>query len=381
MSDEDNGRDNLDEELATEWQNIQARHMGEDELDPEPRAPAADEGRARDEQGRFAPKAEAPQAEKPEAPTGKESLPVAQGDEEQPDEQASARDLARPPSSWKPAAKAAWEALPADIRAEVHRREQNFLEGQARLLPDAELGRNMRQTIEPYRMLIEAEGGTPERAVASLLQTAALFRVGTPQQKQAALYQIAQQYGVPLPSAQEAEQPQGAAPGEFRDPRLDALLQQAEMQRMEAARQQQMREQYEINRLDQVVAQWSEAVDSNGKELRPYYSNVEGDIAALIPQIRAANPGAKAEDVLQQAYDRACWAHPEIRPLLLRQQQDQMEASRRAENQLRVQKAKQAASMNLPRRASVPAASNDRRGIDRMEDVIAETARELGLIN
>lgn len=380
MNDEDNGRDNLDEELATEWQNIQARHMGEDEPDPEPRATAADEGRARDEQGRFAPKAEAPDVKAPQGPVVNESLTTAP-EGEPADEQAAARDLARPPSSWKPAAKAAWEALPPDIRAEVHRREQNFLEGQARLLPDAELGRNMRQTIEPYRMLIEAEGGTPERAVASLLQTAALFRVGTPAQKQAALYQIAQQYGVPLPSMQEAEQPQGAAGGEFRDPRLDALLQQAEMQRLEAARQQQMREQYEINRLDNVVATWSEAVDSNGRELRPYYSNVEGDIAALIPQIRAANPGAKAEDVLQQAYDRACWAHPEIRPLLLKQQQDQMEASRRTENQLRVQKAKQAASMNLPRRASVPAASNERRGIDRMEDVIAETARELGLIN
>lgn len=382
----EDARENLDEELAAEWQAIQQRHMADDEAPADDAAKAAkiadadpdtgNDGKeaapSRDEQGRFAPKGEQPPAVEQQAQEGAAvSLP---------EDATGLRDLARPPSSWKPAAKAQWEALPPEIRAEVHRRESDWLKGQSQLLPDAELGRSMRQTIEPFRLLIEAEGGTPETAVAQLLQTAALFRVGTAEQKTAALAQIARQYGIAMPTDAGQMQPQGAPAAAFRDPRVDELLQRQEMENMRQRAEAQRREREELNRLDDVVQAWSGAVDSSGKELRPYYSDVEGDIAALIPQIRASNPNMKAEDVLQQAYDRAVWAHPEIRPLLLKQQQNDIEAKRRADNQLRVQQARKAASVNVPRRASVPAAPTDRRGIDRMDDVIAETARELGLI-
>jgi hypothetical protein len=382
-------RDNLDEELADEWQRIQARHMSDDGDKPEPAAEAettddaGDEAEgvpARDDKGRFASgKAEDEAATQPEAKA--DEAPAAEPEAQaEPTDDAPARDLNRPPSSWKPAAKAAWDALPPEIRAEVHRRESDWLQGQAQLLPDAELGRSMRQTIEPYRMLIEAEGGTPERAVSHLLQTAALFRVGTAEQKQAALAQIAQQYGIQMPGGAQQADPYAQAQG-FRDPRVDQMLQQQEMARLQQEADQRRREEAETARLSSVVQTWSDAVDSAGKPLRPWFGNVEADLAALIPQVRASNPGMKAEDVLQQAYDRAVWAHPEIRPLLLKQQQDQMEAKRRADNQLRVQEAKKAASVNVPRRASVPAASTDSRGIDRMDEVIADTARELGLMN
>lgn len=394
-------RDNLDEELAAEWQAIQQRHMADDgepaaEAAPEKAATAAvpddggdeaakgDASTARDPQGRFAPR-EAAQPETPAAAPGAQEAiaPATAGGESADAAEAAAvaRDINRPPSSWKPAAKAAWETLPPEIRAEVHRRESDWLKGQSQLLPDAELGRSMRQTIEPYRMLIEAEGGRPETAVAQLLQTAALFRVGTPDQKAAALAQIARQYNIPLPSGGVDSgygQPQAGA---FRDPRVDAMLQQQEMDRLQRQAEQQRQAAAETARMDTVVQAWSDAVDSSGKALRPWFGNVEAEMAALIPQIRATNPNLRAEDVLQQAYDRAVWAHPEIRPLLLKQQQDEIEAKRRADNQLRVKEAKKAASVNVPRRASVPAAPTDRRGIDRIDDVIAETARELGLIN
>lgn len=400
------GRDNLDEELAAEWQAIQQRHMADDDAagGAEPAADAATGGaeddahagddadaRARDDQGRFAAKAgEADKAaDAPGAPAtgdapaaGSPQTAGSSEDGQDGQDGSPARDLNRPPSSWKPAAKAKWEGLDPEIRAEVHRRESDWLRGQSQLLPDAELGRSMRQVSEPYRMLIEAEGGTLETAVGQLLQTAALFRVGTPDQKAAALAQIARQYGIQTyPGGADAGYPQQAAPQAFRDPRVDELLQRQEMERMQQRAEQTRREREEVDRLNGVVQAWSGAVDSAGRALRPYYSDVESDIAALIPQIRASSPGMKAEDVLQQAYDRAVWAHPEIRPLLLQAQQNEIEAKRRADNQLRVKEAKKAASVNVPRRASVPAAPTDRRGIDRMDDVIAETARELGLIN
>lgn len=390
-------RDNLDAELAAEWQAIQARHMESDEGEakPEPEAEESDD-RARDDKGRFAAKAEdapedaqesaeKPAEDKPEAKAEDKPAPAQEAAEASPEaseqEAAPQRDLNRPPASWKPAAKAAWDNLPPEIKAEVHRRESDWFKGQSRIRPDVELGRSIRQTIEPYRMLIEAEGGTPETAISHLLQTAALFRVGTPAQKQAALMQIAQQYAIPLPQGDVSQQGYADPQGQFRDPRVDDLLQRAQLAEMQAQAERQRQEQAERQRYEGVVQAWENAVDSSGKLLRPYASNVQAEMAAVLPQIMQDTPGLRPEEALQQAYDRAVWAHPEIRPLLLKQQQDEMEAKRRAENQRRVQEAKRAASVNVPRKASVPAASNERRGIDKMGDVITETARELGLLN
>jgi len=384
--------ENLDQELADEWKAIQARHMGDGD-DDEAEDDAAEDKAApddagRDKNGRFAAKTEdkaEPEADKPDAEAAPASVEAAT-DAQQPEvaeqaEASPARDLNRPPASWKPAAKAAWDTLPADIRAEVHRRESDWLRGQSQLLPDAELGRSMRTTIEPYRMLIEAEGGTPERAVQHLLQTAAIFRVGTPQQKQQALAQIAQQYGIAMPQAQDAAQDHPAAGQQYRDPRVDEMLQRqhyAEMQQQADARR---NDEMQTKKFNGVVQAWESSVDSAGKLLRPYAGNVEGEMTALIPQIAQTNPGLQGEALLQQAYERAIWAHPEIRPLLLQQQQNEIEAKRRTENQSRVKEAKRAASVNVPRKASVPSAHTERRGIDNMDAVITESARELGLLN
>jgi hypothetical protein len=305
-----------------------------------------------------------------------------EGQQQAAGDQPQARDINRPPSTWKPAAREKYAALDPAIKAEIHRREADFLNGQAQLRPDAELGSKMREVIRPYEMMIQAEGGTPERAVADLMRTAAIFRVGTAEQKYQAVGQICRQFGVDLVAIGRAAlaQAQGQQPGaqpngqpppqqQFRDPRVDQMLahqRQAEQQRV----------QRETQETENTVTRWMNEMDAEGNPKRPYLSDVINEMSALVPQIRQADPSLSHAQALDAAYDRAIWAHPEIRTLLAQKQQADLDAKRRSDNQTRVRDARRAGSVNVSRRASTPSPGKP----GSMDETIANTARDLGLI-
>lgn len=296
--------------------------------------------------------------------------PSAASAAETPNDGTVQRDVTRAPSTWKPAARAEFDKLPPAIKAEIHRRESDFSSGQAQLIPDATLGRELRGVIAPYEGMIQAEGGTPARAVADLFRTAAIFRTGSVQQKYQAVAQIAQQFGIDLRrfSGQPAQQqqPQGQ---EFRDPRLDQLLADQARDKLQA-------QQREQNDREFVVTRWMNEVDTQGHPKREYLNDVINEVSALIPALRQADPTMTHTAALDAAYERAIWAHPEIRPLLAQKQQTELDATRRAENQRQVRDAKRAGSVNVARRASSPSPGKP----GTMDQTIAATARELGLI-
>jgi hypothetical protein len=280
-------------------------------------------------------------------------------------------DITRAPSTWKPTARVDFAKLPESARAEIHRRETESAAGVAQLMPDAQLGKSMREVAAPYKALIDAEaGGRPELAFAELMKTAAILRMGTPQQKRDVVLSVARQYGVDLglPQQQPNAQP-GQQPQTFQDPRVDQLLQQLNAERQAAVQREQ-------EALESSVTAWMNKVDENGNPLRPYLADVMSEMSALVPQIRQANPSLAHDDVLQRAYDTATWGNPEIRQLLLTQQAQGNEQARVADNQTRVRDAKRAASVNVPRRASLPSPGKP----ESIEKTIENTARELGLI-
>lgn len=283
------------------------------------------------------------------------------------------RDINRAPSTWKPAARAEFDKLSPSIKAEIHRREADFLNGQAQLRPDAELGRELRGVIDPYRMMIDAEGGTPARAVADLLRTAAVFRTGSVQAKYQAIAQIANQFGIDLKPLGQAARDQAAQqpsqPQQFRDPRVDQLLAQQNADRQASAQREQQQTESSVTR-------WMNEVDAQGNPKREYLGDVINPMSALVSQIRQNDPALTHGQALDQAYEQAIWAHPDIRPLLLAKQQTELDAQRRADNQTKVRDAKRAGSVNVPRRASSPNPGKP----GTMEDTIGSTARALGLI-
>lgn len=337
-------------------------------------APAADT-RVRDESGKFVAK------EKPAAPETapqpsseiEASAPVAAAPTEQ------ALDLNRAPSSWKPAAKAQWAALPEDVRAEIYRRESDFHKGNSAIKENADFGMNIKSVVEPYRMLIEAEGGTPESAIRDTMRTAAIFRVGTPQQKMAAMYQIDQQFNCGFQSEfnrlvqQEVakltgqQAPQAPMPPQqFHDPRVDALLRSQEQE-------QQRRAQELSAQASDAENRFRAAVDDKGQPKFPFVDNVTDDMISRIPAIQRSNPSLSHFDVLQQAYEAAVWANPETRAVLLSQQQQQ--ATRPAETLRNVEQARRASAVNVPKRGSLPATGPAKS----IEETIRETGQALGM--
>lgn len=406
----------VDEELASDWKDILSKHAVEDEETPPAKgekgaeaegagagegeggaddaqsaakgAPA-DKGAAdqpRDKTGRYKP---LPKAAKGAAAKGGEETPAAAGDaaqaqpgtrqqptEGQQPDQVQQRDVTRPPSTWSPKERAAWDKVPPDARAAIHRREADFLAGQSQLLPDARFGAEMARTIEPYRMLIESEGGTPAAAVLDLLKTAAILRTGTVQQKYGTMANIAQRFGIDLrlfaPRPQQGNgQPLQVPPQQdFRDPRVDGLLQHLQTQEQQRAAQDQ-------RDTENVVSRWMNEADAKGNPKRPYVGDVIDAMSVMIPQIKAGNPTLTHTQALEAAYEAAIWANPEIRALLQSQQQTATETQRRAESQRRTNEARRAASVNVTRRAALPS----RPQTGSMEETIAETARELGLIS
>jgi hypothetical protein len=380
-------RENTDAEMAADWAAIQEKFA-------EPEAPEVDEApetevvetldtkvdeRARDESGKFAkaPKEAKEPLLKRQRLRRKRPHRSSQTRAEPAPQAAPARDITRPPSSWKPAIREEWGKLSENVRAEIQRREQDYQNGQAQLLPDATMGKQMRAVIEPYRMLIDAEGSTPDRAVADLLRTAATLRIGSQQEKLNALLGVVRDYGIDLPAlvqqrmqqAGNPQAPQAQQAQQFRDPRVDQMLR-------EQAQERQQREQQYQTEMGTTVTAWMDAVDASGQPVRPYIGDVINEMSVLVAQLKQSNPALTHVQALDEAYERAIWANPEIRQVLQSKQQTEREQQQRAANQTRVADARRAASVNVPRRASTPAPGKP----GKLEDTINETARALGLI-
>lgn len=359
-------QDDPDAAIAEKWAEIQGRMTDEapEESSDETAEDDAQEERAqkaRDERGRFAKADAAPEAA--EAPVEPEPQPQAQAPTTP-----EGWDINRPPASLSPAAKTEWDKLPESWKREIHKREADAHRGVQQILPDARLGNQIRQMVEPYRAYLDASGTTPEAAVVGLLRTDQLLRTGTAAQKQQAFASLAQQYGIDLAAPQYAPEQQPTQ--EFRDPRLDqflALQQRQEQQRVQAEQQ----------RAEQEVGAWLSETDAQGKPLRPFVDNVHAEMVALIPAIQSQKPGASTREVMEEAYTRAVWANPATQSVLMQQKLAELEANRRAENLRKVEDAKRAASVNVARRGVVP----PKPAAQQMPDYIAEKARELGLLS
>lgn len=356
--------------------------------------------RPRDPEGKFtkapkeAPKASPTQSAAPAKADTQKDAPVAAAAPEQAAAETEAPlkfgqvavDLTRPPSSWKPAAKAAWAALPPDVQKEIYRRETDFsntvLNGP--LKESADFGKAVKQVVEPYRGLIEAEGGDYTRAIADTMKTAALFRTGSPQVKLNALFQIDQQFcngalnqhfkqrveeevakrtGQPAPAA--------AAPQQLADPRVDSLIEAMERQNKERAA--------EAQRVANAATEaFIQAKDDKGQPLYPFVDNVIDDMSMRVASLRRQNPAMEHMEALKQAYEAAVWANSETRAVLMAAQQSVAAAP--VETQRKVAQARAASAGNLPKRGGLPTAgpaSVLRLGTPESDESIRETLRQL----
>lgn len=211
------------------------------------------------------------------------------------------------PARWK-AVEAHWKSAPKEILQEITKREKEIEKALTAHDGDLSMGRSMKEVITPYLPIIQAEGGTPEKAVQQLLNTAYQLRTAPPQRKAALLMDIARQYDIDLGAVQQQQQvhPQIRA--------LQERIAQQDQQILEWQRQQQTAE-------EQKIAEEIQSFASNPDH--PYFEQVRAEMHALLA-------GGRAKD-LKEAYELSIWANPEIRSTLLAKQQAEAEEKRKVE--------------------------------------------------
>jgi hypothetical protein len=265
------------------------------------------EERLRDQLGKFAKKAdEGMQA-------GPKSEPQKQARED------------RAPQSWKPETREHWAAIPAEVKSEIVRREREFAVAMQETAEQRRFADAVMKTIAPYEMFIKADNSNPLQAIDNLMGTAAKLRTGTAPELASLMSNLIQQFGVGRFGQGFIESLDQALVGQVPqvDPREQAIRRQLEQEiapvrqfMSELQQQKQMQEQ-----MQQQAA---------GSEVQGFLANhefamdVKDDMADLIEL--ASKRGREMS--LEEAYDRACRAHPEIGKIFQKRDQASQAASR-----------------------------------------------------
>lgn len=266
---------------------------------------------------------EAPAADKPgsdstDKPVETQETPVDKADDLQ--DQVDADD-AQPeidhtqvaPSSWSRDVSSKWDDLPAEVKAEIHKRESDYHKGIEPYRQGAAIAQEMQQTIAPYLQNIQASGAHPMQAISHLLGVEHALRNGSPQEKAQKVAEIARDYGIDLQQIQ---------PLPPIDPQTQALIQQNQ--------QLQQFQQNTLQQQNQAVMGEIEAFRANPENV--HFEAVKDDMAHLLNAGRAGT--------LQDAYNTAVWMRPDIRQTLVQQQRT--DAQKQAAEQKRQARAKTA---------------------------------------
>ena len=282
-----------------------------------PDAPAAEAARARDEAGRFAKPGDAAHAAaKTNSNSNSETTAPTQAEPSEP-------TAIAPPASWSATAKAAFAKADPVIQREVLKREAYMMNGAAQWQSKGERLNRLDAVLAPRRERFQLAGFDDAQAIQSLLAAQDYLE----RDPVNALVYLARQSGVDLRTvAQQLGGGQAQAPQ--LPPQLQPLVQQVQTLTHAVAQQQQA----------SVEARRTEflgQVDAFARDpANLYFENVREKMSELIRSGQAAD--------LPSAYEQAIWSSPEIRPLLLRRQQDELVAQTRTQASAKAAQARHA---------------------------------------
>ncbi len=315
--------------------------------------------RVRDERGRFAAQAKSDAPDAPSALAPAENAPVAVPAEVPAAQQPVQDALAQAPSSWNAEAKAAWQALPPQVRQQALKREEDFHKGIEQYRQAANFGSGVYRAIQPHLQQIQDAGATPEVAIATLLKAEQTLRYGSMAQKRDAIGRMIQQYGITFDDSEPAS---GMDPQQI-------LSQLPQMVRQTLAQE---RETWEVQQARNEVETFARSQDKYGL-MNDWTQSPDGQPFSPFRELmRSAIQSGLAQD-LKSAYEVAARAHPKSFERLNAEQQEAKEKERKEREAQRVAQARAASSVNVRPRGVLPAASPK----GSMEDTIRGKLREL----
>lgn len=215
-----------------------------------------------------------------------------------------------------------FKSLPTELQQYVARTTQD-LNTRASLYSEYDL---MEQIIAPRRAAFAQDGVTAPVALANLFQLSD-FAGRAPEQF---ILWFASQRGIDLDALLDAvdEQQQG------QDPRIGTLQAQVTELTNRFNGQTQSAVDATVQENRQLVETFAVEKDDKGVLLRPHFAELVTEIQANIPLVQRQNPSKTLSEILQQAYENACWQNPAVRA--------KMQQVAKPDAQQHVQKAKQA---------------------------------------
>lgn len=245
---------------------------------------------------------------------------------------AAGAEVGKAPVSWKPAAKAAWDKLPVDVRQDVVRREKEMQQYISQNDHHRRFSEGFAQVTKPFEHLIRSQNSTPLQAVRNLMTTAAGLSTGNHEQKAMIVAEIIGNYGVDIETLDKvlsngAAKTADRGQGQIHPAMLQALQPvYGFMNEVQEARAQRQQRQYQ---------EAENQIEKNAN--KPYFDDLSDDMADLMEI--AAKRGVELS--LEEAYEKAVALNPEISKIIT--QQKAAEEARR-NGGTRIARARRAAS-------------------------------------
>ena len=250
-----------------------------------------------------------------------------------------------PPASWSREVREKWASIPPEVQSYIAQRETEAHGQISRLGQQVKAFEPIAKTLEQYKGTFERSGLDYSRGVAALLEVQSMLDVNP----RAAIHQIAHAYGVDLgaePSPSDAV-PSGQV--------LSLQAKVAELERQIAETRTDVVSAKERDRMAREAALQSE-IEAFAKA-NPYFTDVEADIAALIPVLRAQSPGLSERQLLEAAYTKAT----RINDGVFAKIEADRKAKEAAEAKKKAEAAKKAASLNVRTTTTARPAERDLR--------------------
>jgi hypothetical protein len=354
----------------------------------------ASDDRPRDKQGRWVAKSGEPQpgeAIEPLDPAPKRpKVSETQTAPTTPDPAATGAKQSGPPEHWSAEDKATFAKLPAegqafllkrhgDMEAEFTRKSQasagavQFTQALAPVFNDPAIMQDLQRSgVNPVQA-VHLWGQLHRRAISPKQEDRFGVLVEMTQRMgldPARIFAALQNQPPPLP--------EGISPEDLKDPairffadqfgRTTTKLQALEGQLQQRAQaEQQAREEWQVKSARQGIDGFADEKTKDGQPLRPYFDAV----LPIIIDLYKANPRRD----IREAYDTACWAHPEVRKQLLAAEQY------RSQSKNDLQKARIAQRGNARGLTAPVARPNGADGPSKgsLRDAIERSADEIGL--
>lgn len=224
-----------------------------------------------------------------------------------------------------------FKSLPAETQVELARTMDGIAQSQQRF---ARLG-EVEQLIAPRLDAWALNGMTPASALNQLLALSD-FAGRDPG---GFIKYMAENNGVDLEELVLGSEPV--------DPTVAALQREiAELKNGQQSFTQQQQQAAHQAVVDNVIAFASEK-DQSGKLVRPYFEELSNDIMPVIAAVKAQNPNWSHTQVLQKAYENACWVNEGVRGKMQAAAQAAAEAERLRQGAEKVERAR-SASASVP---------------------------------